>query len=145
MYVLLPLWPQLLHPHRVLYRCVCALLVLLVLVQGALLIAVRNHYSVDVVAAVILCPLVWRLFYHEFGDDVNPAHFLREYRAAKRRGDKHAVAQFEGMTAEELCAFRDGKGAAISFVAMIVLFVLLLGVNMMFFVSVSFNGKVHVP
>mmetsp|Transcript_75052 Transcript_75052/g.172020 ORF Transcript_75052/g.172020 Transcript_75052/m.172020 type:complete len:362 (-) Transcript_75052:775-1860(-) len=84
---------QLWWPRTGLVLVLKVVLVPYVLSLVLVIVASRNHYTIDVVVALILSPLVWRWYQLEFPD--RPVvSFTQEFRRAEQSHDSTAVAEF---------------------------------------------------
>jgi len=67
---------RLLEPQVGAYNVARVVIGLLTPVQGGLVAVAHSHYSIDVAAALVITPMVWRLYDYELGPDVEPGHFV---------------------------------------------------------------------
>lgn len=74
---------RLLDPHVTFFNVVRVFLVVVVLLQTVLISAAKNHYTVDMVCAIFIGLMGWRLYYHEFGPDPEPIEFHADFKAAE--------------------------------------------------------------
>lgn len=106
---------------KIAYQAIAITCIPVLLVLMALILMLRNHYTVDIVCALFLTPMVFRLYSHEVGEDALLVTNLPEYRSAVNKGNIAKVRELEAMKETELAEYLNYSGEYLGMVSFFVI------------------------